>query len=50
MADLALFVIAVVVVLGVGLTVGMLVAPILLRWVERDDADPADEEPGAGQP
>jgi len=48
MPELAWFALVVVVVLGLGLAVGMLVAPRLTRWIERDDAD--DEDPGAGQP
>jgi hypothetical protein len=45
-AELAWFAVVVAVVLGVGLAVGILVAPALTRWTERANAD--DEEPRAG--
>jgi hypothetical protein len=37
-------IVALVLVLGIGL--GMLVAPRLNRWSERDDEEPCDDGPG----
>jgi hypothetical protein len=48
MPELAWFALAVVVILAIGVAVGMLVAAVLTRWSEREDADD-DEEPGAGR-
>lgn len=46
MTELIAFVAVVAVVLVVGIGLGMLVAPRLFRWTERDDEDPSDDGPG----
>lgn len=46
MTELVAFVAVVAVVLVVGIGLGMLVAPRLYRWTERDDEDPRDDGPG----
>lgn len=38
--DLALFGLAVATVVGVGIAIGMLAAPRLTRWADRDDEEP----------
>ncbi|HVL53624.1 MAG TPA: hypothetical protein VM344_05135 [Vitreimonas sp.] len=48
MPELGWFAVAVGAVLVVGLAVGMLLAPAMTRWSERDGGD--DEDPGAGSP
>lgn len=46
MNDVPAFVIVVGLVLVVGIGLGMLVAPRLNRWTERDDEEPRDDGPG----
>ena len=46
MNDLPIFVAVVIVVLGVGIALGMLVAPRLTRLAERDDEESGDDEQG----
>jgi hypothetical protein len=46
MNDLPIFVAVVIVVLGVGIALGMLVAPRLTRLAERDDEESGDDERG----
>ena len=46
MNDLPIFVAVVIVVLGVGIALGMLVAPRLTRLAERDDEEAGDDERG----
>jgi hypothetical protein len=41
--ELAVFLLIVTVLLAVGIRVGMLVAPRLTRWAERDDEDANDD-------
>jgi hypothetical protein len=41
--DLVVFLVIVTGLLAVGIRVGMLVAPRLTRWGERDDEDPNDD-------
>jgi len=44
--DLPGLIVVVVVVLVVGIGLGMLVAPRLNRWTERDNEEPRDDGPG----
>lgn len=46
MIELIAFVAVVAVVLVLGTGLGMLAAPRLFRWTERDDEDPRDDGPG----
>ena len=46
MTDLIWVAGVVAVVLVVGIRLGMLVAPHLNRWTERDDEEPRDDGPG----
>lgn len=46
MTELAPFLLLVAVVLGLGLALGMLVAPRLSRLAEREDDEPGDDERG----
>jgi hypothetical protein len=50
--ELAAFLGAVAVIFVVGIGLGILVAPRLTRWAERDDDEPdeADEEPRDDRP
>jgi hypothetical protein len=41
--DLVVFLVIAAGLLAVGIRVGMLVAPRLTRWGERDDEDPNDD-------
>ena len=43
MTELVIFAVIAAVVLVVGIRVGMLVAPRLSRWGERDDESPNDD-------
>jgi hypothetical protein len=44
--DLIWVAVVVALVLVVGIRLGMLVAPHLNRWTERDDEEPHDDGPG----
>ena len=46
MGDVLGFVIVVVAVLGIGMALGMLVAPRLSRLAERDEEEPGGDERG----
>ena len=46
MTDLIWVAAVVALVLVVGIRLGMLVAPHLNRWAERDDEEPRDDGPG----
>jgi uncharacterized membrane-anchored protein YhcB (DUF1043 family) len=41
--EIAVFLVAAVGLLVVGVAIGMLVAPRLTRWTERDDEEPNDD-------
>lgn len=43
MSEIAVFLVIAAAVLAVGVGVGMLVAPRLTRWGERDDEEPHDD-------
>jgi hypothetical protein len=44
--DLLIFVAVTGIVLGIGIWLGMLVAPRLFRYSEREDEEPGDDERG----
>ena len=46
MNELPAFIAVVVVIAGVGVALGILVAPRLIRMAERDDKESGDDEPG----